>query len=200
MASTGFVEVTDYKARVGKIKAGSDDDIKRDILAVSLAINKRLDRQFERETGVTSRVLYPRLAGRELSIPDLSSLTPAGVVITTADVTIKVDTDNDGSFADETAFGVNDFELHPLNAPYGDRPEPYTSIYIPTWSTRGTFVPSLRVQITALWGWPSVPEDVAAAVVDLTRLRRNEMPENVQGLMTEEAIFESLRYYEKVTF
>ena len=126
---------------------------------------------FTKDAAAVNR-LYVGTGSRVL---DLTYDGCPGIADTTG-LTIKVDNDDDGSFADETAWAATDYELRPLNAALGSEPRPYTEIFVPDWSTKGYFPTRLRVQVTAIFGWPSVPEAIKSAVIELTAILKMQGP------------------------
>ncbi len=89
---------------------------------------------------------------------------------------IKIDEDMDGSFDDESALAVTDYELLPRNAALGAEPRPYTAIELTPWGTKYAFQPGARVEVTGIHGWPAVPEPVKRACIHLTAILRLETP------------------------
>lgn len=104
---------------------------------------------------------------RVLRVDDIGSTT--GLVI-------KIDDDNDGSVADETALSSSDFQMWPLNAVSQVQPASYTQIHMPAWGSRGSWPRGLLISVTAAWGWPAIPEQIVNATIELTRLLRVEGP------------------------
>lgn len=102
-------------------------------------------------------------------------------IASTSGLAIKVDTDGDGSFADETAWASTDYELLPRNAALGPDARPYDRITVPRWSTK-SFTPGLLVQVTAIWGWPAVPAAVEEDVMELCRIWRAESPRSTSSI------------------
>jgi hypothetical protein len=173
-------------------KTGGEDDVQLldDLTAVSRLIDHRLNRCFNQSDSVTpeARLFYPRVrslgtrpydwaerenpwrwggAARWLEIDDLA-LAPTSITI---------DEQRTGSFAGLTPLAATDYELRPLNATSGPEAKPYTSIYLPDWSTLGGGFPgSARVQVVGVWGWPAVPIAIKQATIQLTGILRLESP------------------------
>ena len=107
---------------------------------------------------------------------------------TTSSLVVAIDEDGDGTF--ETTLTLNtDYLLDPLTAPSLGRP--YTQLTMVnttyTWPIfPGMFSNGLRpgVQVTARWGWPSVPDDIEMACQILTAdlYKRKDSPGGVLGL------------------
>jgi hypothetical protein len=121
--------------------------------------SRRIDgycNRFFYQTPSTAIRLYARFSYR-LTVQDLSSTS----------ITLKTDDDGDGSY--ETTWALNtDYILEPTNASLTS--QPYTLIR----ATGGKSFPLFSepelpgVEVTAVWGWPSVPDDVREACVLLS--------------------------------
>lgn len=152
-----YMPPADYRAHYGKLDGSKDAQIEVVLEATSRYMDWRLNRFFTKDDAAVARVLTPGLDALlgyngEMFTPDIVSVT-----------SIKVDEDRDGSFADETAFALGDYQLRPVNAPYGPEPRPYTQILLPYWSTKSEWNEGYPVEITAVWGWPDVPKAIALA-------------------------------------
>jgi hypothetical protein len=98
---------------------------------------------------------------------------------TTTALVVKVDFADSGTFGTTWTLGT-DFILEPDNAVADG--EPFTKIvavgtYFPIWNVR----PS--VQVTAAWGWPSIPARATeAALLEAAKVwKRKDSPEGVLG-------------------
>jgi len=177
--------ITDAYATLDEYKAqyheGPDADnvIKRQLLTVSRLFERETGQFFTKDASVVNRVFKARYS-------DLLDLTYEGNcpgIASTSGLVIKVDTDNDGSFSDETAWASTDYELLPRGALQGSEQKPYTEIAVPSWGTQSFSIGSL-VQVTAIFGWPSVPQAVKDDVIELTAIWRGESP-RATGRMNE---------------
>jgi hypothetical protein len=182
-----YATAPEYRTVITKHDGEDDASIDADLLLISRVIERKSGRvSFNRDAADVTRVFTTKPSrsappanwaetenpyrwgnySRELVIPDLSA----------APTSIKIDEDRDGDFADETALAVTDYLLQPEDAPDGPEPEPYTSIQIPTWSTKGGFPANTRVEIIGKWGWPAVPGAIKRACIELTAVLRLESP------------------------
>lgn len=152
-----YATLTELKGRLG-ISDDTDDDQLTDALeAASRGIESCTFRQFNDAgvSGVTARVYYPK-SGYKTTIDDFSTTT--GLVIAT-------DAGGDGTF--ETVWSASDYELHPLNGVVDGRPGwPFWKIKavtrcFPLCTRRAS------LQVTARWGWASVPGPVHEACLIL---------------------------------
>lgn len=159
-----YADAATYRTVISLDTQTEDQEITTDLTAVSRYMERKVGTCWNKDATAVTRVFQPK-GGRHLFIDDLVSVT-----------TLKVDTDADGSFADETAYAATDYELLPRNAVDGPEAHPYTCIYIPTWSTKSIWVPTQLVEINGIWGWPSVPDRVKRACIHLTAILRLETP------------------------
>ena len=162
-----------YRGIIRKTDTGDDTAILVDLTAISRYIERRLGRFFTIDAGDIARTFVIGSRGAEpwgghirLWIDDLSA-NPAS---------IKIDKDDDGSFADETALVAADYELHPLNSLSGPEAAPYTSILLTRWGAQNSWPHAQRVEITGRWGWPAIPDAIKQATINLTAILRLESP------------------------
>jgi hypothetical protein len=165
--SDAYASAATYRAVLDKSDTSEDAEILTDLTAVSRYIERKLGRFFTTDAGNVERVYRATDLSNEpkcLFVDDLVSVSH-----------IKVDTDDDGSFADEDAWASTDYELLPRNAADGPEAAPYTEIYIPSWSTKNLWGRH-RVEVSGKWGWPAVPSAIERATVHLTGILRLETP------------------------
>ena len=162
-----YATAATYRAILDKSDTAEDAEILTDLKAVSRYIERKVGRFFTVDASNVSRV-YRKLPYS----PDPKSLFTDDIVAVN---TIKVDTDDDGSFADESAWASTDYELLPRNAADGPEPAPYNCIYIPSWSTKDLWGQHL-VEVNGTFGWAAVPSAIERATVHLTGILRLETP------------------------
>lgn len=160
----------DYRAYAGKI--GNAPTF---IDAQAKAVSRFLDGQlgvpagnFNRLDEAVAKRIDPLVAGTTLAVKPIAALT---------DLEILVDTSRTGSFAGLTPLTSGQYQL----AYDGDyeptlRGLPYNQVVVPTWSTAQAWSTTSPVQITAVWGWPSIPDAVKICAMELLRLLRLETP------------------------
>lgn len=161
-----YADAETYRDLANKTDDSEDPEILEDLTAVSRWLEKKLGRFFTKDAAAVARVYYPEAYGRSLIVNDLAA----------APTSIKVDEDLDGLFTDETAFAATDYELRPLNADKGPEPRPYTEIWLPEWTTQNLWRPKYKVEVTAQFGWPSVPKPIEFGVCRITAILRLETP------------------------
>jgi hypothetical protein len=166
-----YATAAEYRAVAGKSDTAQDAQVLIDLTACSRLFEREAGQFFNKDASVVNRVFRARRS-------DLLDLTYEGFcpgIASTSGLEIKVDTDGDGSFADETAWASSDYELHPLQAALGPEVKPWTDIKVSPNGTK-SFIPGNRVQVTAIFGWPAVPAAVKADVIEMCRLWRVETP------------------------
>lgn len=121
--------------------------------SISRDIEDHCHRQFNDAGAVSARVYEPN--DRHHVIVD-DFWTADGLII---------QTDNDGDGVFETTWAATDYELRPLNGIRNGRPGwPYWMICRRQGSTQRFYESlSANVQVTAQWGWQSVPDNVIQA-------------------------------------
>lgn len=147
----------------------SDDSI--DDATITVAVNAAnaavvnvCGRNFDTATSST-RVYYP-VHSHLCYIDDCTSVT-----------TVKTDTSDDGTY--DTTWDTADFQVEPLNGIVDGRTVPYykiRSVEAKTFPVSGHRAP---VQVTAVFGWSSVPDPVtlAARIMAARMWRRKDSPE-----------------------
>lgn len=179
-----YATAAEYQA-VATSDAGTTNAINSDLQAVSRWLDRKLGRFFNSDANVVTRTYVAkahRLTGgrpvdwAESENPWLyggySRFLEVDDIATLNGLEIKIDTNNDGVFSDETALAITDYEMHPLNAELGPEPKPYERVVIPTWSSSSGFAGGQRVQVNAVFGWANVPAAIKAATIELTATLR----------------------------
>lgn len=169
-----------YRAVVSKSDTAEDGEIVGDLKAISRYVDWKTGRFFGRDDAPTARVfVVPSLYGAAYDANYLASFEVDDIA-TASGLLVKDDTDANGVFG-ETAWAATDYELRPLNAPAGPEPAPYTRIVVPNWSTKyGYWASGQRLQVTAVWGWPAVPDAIARATCHLAAILRLETPRSTR--------------------
>lgn len=151
--TNGYCTLVEIKAAL-RITDSTDDTLLEN--AVESA-SRRIDGYCGRFFYVMSQTAVPMYPYNEYLVifgRDVSSTT----------VTIKTDTTGDGSYATTLTQGT-DYVLQPRNVPIFERP--YESARMVGGKTFPLLVsPSFEtVQVTAAWGWASIPDDINQACI-----------------------------------
>lgn len=174
----GYTDLTTMKAYLGIAVSTLDDQLSMAINAASRSIDNYCQRRFWVDGQAVARTFTPKsLTGVDLAA-DISSVS--GLIV-------KTDAGGDGTF--ETTWAASDYELLPVGAATAfPEAEPWTAIRavgsrtFPAWGS--TWLTRLdRVQVTALWGWPAVPDAVTqACLIKASRLfHRKDSPQGIAG-------------------
>lgn len=168
--ATEYATAPELKAQLGI----EEDDTSRDALldralkAASRGIERACGRRFWLDDSAQTRTY--RLEGRIVREDDGDLLLVDDIGDTSG---LLVEAGSGTSWADVTGY-----ETHPDNAIADGKP--VTGLLRPsaTWG-----LPTTRVRVTARYGWPAVPDDVAeAALIQASRLfKRKDSPEGVMG-------------------
>jgi hypothetical protein len=171
--TNGLITRVQLLSYLGLTSAGSGpfdeaDNLDRAINTASRAIEKHCGRQFYDSGSATARrfqVVDPYL----LHVPDFS---------TTTGLAVKTDENDDATY--EITWASTDYELEPIDGIVnGLSGWPYTSIRaVGSYSFPYGSMRKYTVQVTARWGWTSVPDDVQQAALQVASemFRRKDAP------------------------
>lgn len=176
--TNGYATLTEIKTFLS-ISDNVDDTLLENMVeAASRSIDRIANRRFYLDANASARAY-------RVSSPVILYTDDIG---TTSGLIVKLDEDGDGTF--ETTLTLNtDYIMDPLTAL--DLGRPYTQVTMVTTSESfpifpGLFQNGLRpgVQVTARWGWPSVPDDINQACLILTAdlYKRKDSPGGILGL------------------
>lgn len=168
-----YASVNEYRAVAGNSDDGADILIAAHLQSASDLYNKRVGQWFYKTDAVTARTFKAKYSDRL----DLDYAGDCPGIATATGLLIKVDTDADESFSDETAWLATDYRLWPLNAQAAgvQIQEPYRRIEVkPSGAQR--FIPGGLVEVTAVFGWPEIPQTVKDDVLEICRIWRRESP------------------------
>lgn len=167
-----IIDSSALRAHLGLEDSDDDSTMGTAVAAACSAVAIHCGRQFDADTTATAKLYRPEHQGK-LATDDFW---------TTTGLVVKTDDDDDGTF--ETTWTLDtDFILEPTNGERYGESLPYHEIVgldarsFPTWNRR----PS--VQVTAKWGWASVPSPVtqAALLIAARVWQRRKSPEGVLG-------------------
>lgn len=170
-ALVSYATLLDVKSVLGIPSTDTNDDalIQRALDATTWKINERTGRPgplgFNRDTAATSRVFtasHPEF----LAVDDIADAT-----------TISVATGQAGAFTN--AINAADYEALPANAATLLRAVDTLRHHWQFWPTW----PSVRVQVTAVYGWPAVPAPIIEAQLLWTArlFRRRDSVDGIAG-------------------
>lgn len=176
--NNGYATLTQIKNYMS-ISDNTDNDLLEDLIeSASRSIDRIANRRFYLDAAASAR-LYRAYSDVFVYVDDIGSTT---------DLVVKTDSNGNGTYSKTLTLNT-DYILDPLTAPSLNRP--YTQLTMvsntETWPIfPGIMQNGLRpgVQITAKWGWPTVPDDVNMACLILTAdlYKRKDAPGGILGL------------------
>lgn len=160
--TNGYATLTAFQNYTGMstLTAAETASIEKAIEAASRSIDRIANRRFYQDSVATARLYRPTDFYR-LIVDDIS---------TTTSLAVALDATGNGSYTDTLTLNT-DYILDPVNA--ASKGRPFTMITL-VGGTLGTklwpFPTNFRpgVQVTARWGWPSVPDDIVEATLILS--------------------------------
>lgn len=187
---SAYGTAAEYRSWTGLASSASDGDINRELLMTSRWLEEVKGAFFNKDAAVVERLFYARQS--DILYLDYEGNCPG--IATASGLIVKVDTDGDGSFADETAWTINtDFRLLPLQADKGPIARPWDRIARLNGGSY-SFIPGELVSVTAVFGWPAVPQIVKEVTLEWTAVWRGES-DRAKGMRSELDGVESLSPY-----
>ena len=169
--TNGYATLNDFKAYLfpsANYGTAEDATMESAIESASRIIDAHTNRRFYSDTTVSARVYYADTRIR-CTVDDFSTIT--GLII-------KTDTGDNGTY-DQT-WAATEYILEPLNGEIGGvSGQPYNTIIATIPKLFPVTGQRPRIQVTAKWGWASVPDTVRqACLIQAARLfRRAQTPE-----------------------
>lgn len=176
--TNGYATLTQIKNYLS-ITDSTDNDLLEDLIeSASRSIDRIANRRFYADASASAR-LYRAYSDVFVYTDDISSTT--GLVV-------AVDENGNGTYSKTLTLNT-DFIMDPLTASALGRP--FTQLTMVSNTESWPIFPGLTqnglrpgVQVTAKWGWPSVPDDITVATLTLTAdlYKRKDAPGGVLGL------------------
>jgi hypothetical protein len=171
--TNGYATLSDVKAALRITDTVDDSLLEISIEAASREIDGWCERVF---TGSTATRIYRPTDVFTVELDDLQSIT-----------TLKTDSDGSGTF--DVTWEATDYQLNPLNGIAGGITTPYTQVraigeyLFPIYEPRNVNSNEASVQITGVWGWPSIPTAVkqACIILSMRQFKRYDSPTGVMG-------------------
>ena len=171
--TNGYATLSDVKAALRITDTVDDSLLEISIEAASREIDGWCERVF---TGSTATRIYRPTDVFTVDVDDLQSIT-----------TLKTDSDGSGTF--DVTWEATDYQLNPLNGIAGGITTPYTQVraigqyLFPIYEPRNVNSNEASVQITGVWGWPSIPTAVkqACIILSMRQFKRYDSPTGVMG-------------------
>jgi hypothetical protein len=176
--TNGYATLTQIKAYMS-ISDNTDNDLLEDLIeSASRSIDRIANRRFYLDATASAR-LYRAYSDIFVYVDDIG---------TTSSLVVKTDSNGNGTYA-KTLTLNQDYILDPLTASSLNRP--FTQLTMVSNTETWPIFPGLTqnglrpgVQVTARWGWPSVPDDINMACLILTAdlYKRKDAPGGILGL------------------
>jgi hypothetical protein len=176
--TNGYATLTQIKAYMS-ISDNTDNDLLEDLIeSASRSIDRIANRRFYLDAVASAR-LYRAYSDIFVYVDDIG---------TTSSLVVKTDSNGNGTYA-KTLTLNQDYILDPLTASSLNRP--FTQLTMVSNTETWPIFPGLTqnglrpgVQVTARWGWPSVPDDINMACLILTAdlYKRKDAPGGILGL------------------
>ncbi len=176
--TNGYATLTQIKNYMS-ISDNTDNDLLEDLIeSASRSIDRIANRRFYLDASASAR-LYRAYSDIFVYVDDIG---------TTSSLVVKTDSNGDGTYTKSLTLN-QDYILDPLTAPSLGRP--YTQLTMVSNTETWPIFPGLTqnglrpgVQVTARWGWPSVPDDINMACLILTAdlYKRKDAPGGILGL------------------
>lgn len=176
--TNGYATLTEIKNYLS-ISDSTDNDLLEDLIeSASRSIDRIANRRFYLDSSASARK-YRAYSDIFVYTDDIGSTT--GLVV-------AIDTNGNGTYSTTLTLDT-DFILDPLTAASLGRP--YTQLTMVSNTQTWPVFPGLTqnglrpgVQVTAKWGWPSVPNDINMACLILAAdlYKRKDAPGGILGL------------------
>jgi hypothetical protein len=176
--TNGYATLTQIKNYMS-ISDATDNDLLEDLIeSASRSIDRMANRRFYLDATASAR-LYRAYSDIFVYVDDIG---------TTSSLAVALDINGNGTYT-KTLTLNQDYILDPLTAASSGRP--FTQLTMVSNTETWPIFPGLTqnglrpgVQVTARWGWPSVPDDINMACLILTAdlYKRKDAPGGILGL------------------
>jgi hypothetical protein len=176
--TNGYATLTQIKAYMS-ISDNTDNDLLEDLVeSASRSIDRIANRRFYLDSTASAR-LYRAYSDIFVYVDDIG---------TTSSLVVATDENGNGTYS-KTLTLNQDYILDPLTASSLGRP--FTQLTMVSNTETWPIFPGLTqnglrpgVQVTARWGWPSVPDDINMACLILAAdlYKRKDAPGGILGL------------------
>jgi len=176
--TNGYATLTEIKNYMS-ISDTTDNDLLENLVeSASRSIDRIANRRFYLDATASAR-LYRAYSNIFVFVDDIG---------TTSSLVVKTDEDGNGTYSKTLTLNT-DYILDPLTSQSLNRP--FTQLTMVSNTESWPIFPGLTsnglrpgVQVTARWGWPSVPDDLNMACLILTAdlYKRKDAPGGILGL------------------
>ncbi len=166
--SDPYASAADYRQRfINKVSSADEGRVDRALLAASRWIEAHNGEFYNRDASPVARVFMAESSGC-LNV----AVDGSPGIATATGLLVALDTTQDYTYPTSLVIGT-DFELADVNAAFGPEPKPYRELRTLTGASYGW---SYRVRVTAVFGWPAVPEGIRSGCVELAGILLGDSP------------------------
>lgn len=163
------------KSRLGITDSADDYEVHAACFSASRSIEQYCERTFWRSPTGTARTFEPK-SMYCVKLPEFNDLVSVS--------TLATDTSGDGVY--DVTWSASDYQLLPYNPSAAPEQRPYTEIRAvggQVFPTDYSYTRMDRVQVTGVWGWPSVPWSIKQAALILAEetLKLKDAPFGIAG-------------------
>lgn len=176
--TNGYATLAEIKAYMS-ISDNTDNDLLENLVeSASRSIDRIANRRFYLDATASAR-LYRAYSNIFVFVDDIG---------TTSNLVVAIDEDGNGTYSKTLTLNT-DYILDPLTSQSLNRP--FTQLTMVSNTESWPIFPGITsnglrpgVQVTARWGWPSVPDDLNMACLILTAdlYKRKDAPGGILGL------------------
>ena len=176
--TNGYATLTEIKNYMS-ISDSTDNDLLENLVeSASRSIDRIANRRFYLDATASAR-LYRAYSNIFVFVDDIG---------TTSNLVVAIDEDGNGTYSKTLTLNT-DYILDPLTSQSLNRP--FTQLTMVSNTESWPIFPGITsnglrpgVQVTARWGWPSVPDDLNMACLILTAdlYKRKDAPGGILGL------------------
>jgi hypothetical protein len=176
--TNGYATLTEIKNYMS-ISDSTDNDLLENLVeSASRSIDRIANRRFYLDSTASAR-LYRAYSNIFVFVDDIG---------TTSNLVVAMDEDGNGTYSKTLTLNT-DYILDPLTSQSLNRP--FTQLTMVSNTESWPIFPGITsnglrpgVQVTARWGWPSVPDDINMACLILTAdlYKRKDAPGGILGL------------------
>lgn len=184
-----YASAGEYRKRIRKVDAEDDDQLQRALRAISRVVDRKCHTFFWKDD-----TLQPRLYEPIIRPLNTNRMTSAGIgwaesenpwmhvrgdidlivdpIYDLTGLLVEIDDQRSGVFSTTMTIDT-DFVVYPRNALTGPAGQQRPYQYFKR-AGGVPWVPGATVRVTAYWGWPSVPDAIVEATIEMAAILRIE--------------------------
>ena len=167
-----YATAATYRAVISKSDTAEDAEIDNDLKAITDYLEKELGCFFTKDASAVARQYFPP--------PNSGRLLHTHYIGDSAGLIVKSDDNEDGTA--EITLAATDYRLHPQNAELDPEAKPWRGLMLNNWGDVSVWVPGRLYEVTAVFGWPAVPQAIERATIHLAAILRLESPRSTRRI------------------